>query len=73
MVGIYIITIAIAALVSGVKVMKEFERAVVLRLGRLVGHRGPGIIYVIPGIEKMVRLVLRTITMDFPSQDLIKK
>ncbi len=73
MVGIYIITIAIAALVSGVKVMKEFERAVVLRLGRLVGHRGPGIIYVIPGIEKMVRIDMRTITMDVPSQDVITK
>ena len=43
------------------------------RLGRLVGHRGPGIIYVIPGLEKMLRIDMRTITMDVPTQDVITR
>ncbi len=73
MVGVYFIAIVIAVVVSGLKVMKEYERAVVLRLGRLVAYRGPGIIYVIPGIERMVRIDMRTITMDVPSQDVITR
>src|SRR3989441_3902455 len=62
-----------AFVLSGLKVLREYERAVVFRLGRLVGARGPGIIYVIPGIEKALRIDLRTITMDIPSQDVITK
>jgi regulator of protease activity HflC (stomatin/prohibitin superfamily) len=61
--------IVIAILISGVKILKEYERAVVFRLGRMVGARGPGITYVIPGIEKMVKMDLRTVTMDIPPQD----
>ena len=73
MVGIYVLAALAAAIISGLKVMKEYERAVVLRLGRLVAHRGPGIIYVIPGIERMVRVDMRTIAMDVPSQDVITR
>jgi regulator of protease activity HflC (stomatin/prohibitin superfamily) len=57
----------------GVKVIREYERAVILRLGRLVGVRGPGLIYVLPGIEKMFSMDLRTITFDVPSQDVITR
>ncbi|MEE9145524.1 MAG: slipin family protein [Candidatus Binatia bacterium] len=60
-------------LVSGVKILKEYERGVIFRLGRIVPSRGPGIIYVIPLIEKMVRLDLRTVTMDVPPQDVITR
>ncbi len=60
-------------LVSGVKILKEYERGVIFRLGRIVPSRGPGIIYVIPLIEKMVRMELRTVTMDVPSQDVITR
>jgi regulator of protease activity HflC (stomatin/prohibitin superfamily) len=60
-------------LASGLKVLREYERGVVFRLGRLVAHRGPGIIYVIPAVEKMMKIDLRTITMDIPSQDVITK
>src|SRR5919201_6575728 len=60
-------------LLSGLKVLREYERAVVFRLGRLVGARGPGVIYVIPVLEKAMRIDLRTITMDIPSQDVITK
>ena len=59
--------------VSGVKILKEYERAVIFRLGRLVAARGPGIIYVIPLIERMQRIELRTVTMDVPAQDVITK
>ena len=65
--------IAATALVSGIKILKEYERGVVFRLGRMVGARGPGMIYVIPGIEKMVKLDLRTVTMDIPPQDVITR
>jgi len=60
-------------LISGIKILKEYERAVVFRLGRMVGARGPGITYVIPGIEKMVKMDLRTVTMDIPPQDVITR
>jgi regulator of protease activity HflC (stomatin/prohibitin superfamily) len=65
--------IALVLLISGVKVLREYERAVIFRLGWLVPHRGPGIIYVIPLIERMVRLDLRTVAMDIPAQDVITR
>ncbi|GIL17846.1 MAG: membrane protein [Oligoflexia bacterium] len=60
-------------LFNSVKILREYERAVVFRLGRFTGVRGPGLIILIPGLEKMVRTDLRTITMDVPSQDIISK
>ncbi|HEY7168288.1 MAG TPA: slipin family protein [Candidatus Binatia bacterium] len=68
------IIIVAALIISGVKILKEYERAVVFRLGRMTGRaRGPGIIYVIPGVEKMVKMDLRTVTMDIPPQDVITR
>src|SRR5205814_5476206 len=67
------VVIVVLFVLSGLKVLREYERAVVFRLGRLVGARGPGLVYVIPGIEKAIRIDLRTITMDIPSQDVITK
>src|SRR3989454_10581227 len=67
------VAIVVVFLRSGLKVLREYERAVVFRLGRLVGARGPGLVYVIPGIEKAIRIDLRTITMDVPLQDVITK
>ena len=72
-VPIIFLIIAVAALISGIKILKEYERGVVFRLGRMVGARGPGMVYVIPGIEKMVRMDLRTVTMDIPPQDVITR
>jgi regulator of protease activity HflC (stomatin/prohibitin superfamily) len=60
-------------IVSGIKIMREYERAVIFRLGRMVSPRGPGIIYVIPGIERMLRVDLRTVSMDIPAQDVITR
>jgi regulator of protease activity HflC (stomatin/prohibitin superfamily) len=65
--------LAVLLAIGGVKVIREYERCVILRLGRLVGSRGPGIIYVIPFIEQMYKLDLRTITLDVPSQDVITR
>jgi regulator of protease activity HflC (stomatin/prohibitin superfamily) len=58
---------------AGIKVITEYQRAVVFRLGRLVGARGPGLIYVFPIVERMVRVALRTVTMNIPSQKIITK
>jgi regulator of protease activity HflC (stomatin/prohibitin superfamily) len=68
-----VVLFVVVLLFSGLKVLREYERAVIFRLGRLVAHRGPGIIYVIPVVEKMLKVDLRTITMDIPSQDVITK
>ncbi len=67
------LVIGLVLLASGVKILSESARAVVFRLGRLVNHRGPGLIYIIPLIERMVRVDMRTITLDVPSQDVITK
>ena len=65
--------IALVILLSGIKILSEYERAVIFRLGRLVPYRGPGIIYVIPFIERMVRVDMRTLTLDVPAQDVITR
>ncbi|MEJ2181996.1 MAG: slipin family protein [Nitrospirota bacterium] len=58
-------------LFSAIKVLREYERGVVFRLGRLVPLKGPGLIIIIPGVDKLVKVSLRTITMDVPPQDVI--
>ena len=58
---------------AAVKVVQEYERGVVFRLGRLVGPRGPGLILLMPFIERMQKVDLRTVTMDIPAQEVITK
>jgi len=58
---------------SAIKILREYERGVVFRLGRLIGSKGPGLIILIPIIDRMVRVSLRTIVMDVPTQDVITK
>src|SRR4026208_1893989 len=65
--------IVIALIISGIKILKEYERAVVFRLGRMVGARGPGITYIIPGVAQTAKMELRTVTMDIPPQDVITR
>ena len=60
-------------LLSGVKVLNEYERGVVFRLGRIINPKGPGITWIIPGVDKMVKIGLRVITMDVPPQDVITR
>jgi regulator of protease activity HflC (stomatin/prohibitin superfamily) len=68
-----VFVIAAIILVSGIKILREYERGVVFRLGRMVTPRGPGITYVIPLVEKMLRVDLRTLTMEVPPQDVITR
>ncbi len=70
---VVIAIIVVMALFSAIKILKEYERGVIFRLGRLVQARGPGLIIVIPVLEKMVRISLRLITMDVPPQDIITR
>ena len=65
--------LAVVALIilSGVTIIKEYERIVVFRLGRYVGTRGPGLTYVIPVIEKKERVPLRIVTLDVPAQEVM--
>ncbi|MEI6092372.1 MAG: slipin family protein [bacterium] len=60
-------------ILSGIKILNEYERGVIFRLGRCLGYKGPGLIYVIPFIDKMVRVSLRTVVLDVPPQDVITK
>jgi regulator of protease activity HflC (stomatin/prohibitin superfamily) len=60
-------------LFSAVKILDEYERGVVFRLGKFSGVRGPGLILLVPGLEKMIKVDLRVVTMDVPSQDIISK
>lgn len=60
-------------LISALKVIAEYERAVIFRLGRLIPAKGPGLIIVIPILDRMVRVDMRTITMDVPAQDVITR
>jgi len=73
-----LIAIAIAALVvlflgSAIKVVREYERGVIFRLGRLVGAKGPGLFLIVPLVDKMVKVDLRTITLDVPPQEVITR
>ncbi len=68
-----IVIFVIFFLASAIRVLREYERAVVFRLGRLIDAKGPGIILLIPIIDKMVRVSLRTIALDVPPQDIITR
>lgn len=68
-----IVLLGIAILFMAIKVLNEYERAVIFRLGRIIAHKGPGIIFLIPFIDRMVRVSLRTVTMDVPPQDVITR
>jgi regulator of protease activity HflC (stomatin/prohibitin superfamily) len=69
----FLIVFIVILAASSIKVLKEYERGVIFRLGRLIGAKGPGIFFIIPGIDKMLRISLRTITLDIPPQDVITR
>ena len=62
---------AIVLLAASIRIVQEYERGVIFRLGRVVGARGPGLIILLPFVERMVKVDLRTITLDVPSQEAI--
>ncbi|MBI2486663.1 MAG: slipin family protein, partial [Deltaproteobacteria bacterium] len=70
---IIFVAFIILFLLSGVKVLNEYERGVVFRLGRIIEPKGPGIRFIIPGIDKMLKIGLRLITLDVPPQDVITR
>ena len=70
---IFFLVILLYILASAIRILKEYERGVIFRLGRLVGAKGPGLILLIPVVDQMVRVSLRTVTMDVPTQDVITK
>uniref|UniRef100_Q3AR81 Protein QmcA n=1 Tax=Chlorobium chlorochromatii (strain CaD3) TaxID=340177 RepID=Q3AR81_CHLCH len=72
-IGIAILIVIGAAIASALKILQEYERGVIFRLGRILGAKGPGIIILIPGIDKIVKVDLRTVTLDVPPQDIITR
>ena len=70
---VILILLLLFLLSSAIKVVREYERGVIFRLGRLIGAKGPGVFFIIPIIDKMVKVDLRTVTMDVPSQEVITK
>ena len=68
---IVIITFVVLLLASAIRILREYERAVIFRLGRLINQKGPGLIFLIPIVDRMVRVSLRTVVMDVPEQDVI--
>jgi regulator of protease activity HflC (stomatin/prohibitin superfamily) len=65
--------IILLILASAIRILREYERAVIFRLGRLIGAKGPGLIILIPIVDRMVRVDLRTVTLDVPPQDVITR
>ncbi len=68
-----IVILVLLLLASAIRVLREYERGVIFRLGRLVGAKGPGLIFLIPVIDRMVKISLRTVVMDVPPQDVITR
>lgn len=65
--------LVIVFLFMAIKVLNEYERGVIFRLGRVIDHKGPGIIILIPVVDRMIRVSLRTVAMDVPPQDVITR
>lgn len=70
---VVVIILVFFILANAIRILREYERGVIFRLGRLVGAKGPGLILLIPIIDKMVKVSLRTVPMDVPPQDIITR
>ena len=70
---LFALVLIAAFIFSGLRVLQEYERGVVFRLGRLAGAKGPGLVFIIPGIDRMVKTSLRLITTDVPPQDVVTR
>jgi len=69
----FLLFLGLVILANAIRIVREYERLVVFRLGRLVGERGPGLVLLIPLVDRAVKVGLRTVTMDVPPQDIITK
>jgi len=70
---IIVVVLGLFILGNAIRVLREYERGVIFRLGRLIGAKGPGLIFLIPIVDKMVKVSLRTVPMDVPPQDIITR
>jgi len=68
---LFVFLIILAA--ASIKILREYERGVVFRLGRLIGAKGPGLIFIIPGVDKLLRVSLRTVALEIPPQEVITR
>jgi regulator of protease activity HflC (stomatin/prohibitin superfamily) len=70
---LFLIIFLIILASASIKILREYERGVIFRLGRLIGAKGPGIIFIIPGVDKLLRISLRTVALEIPPQDVITR
>ena len=70
---LFLLVLVILIISSAVRIVQEYERGVIFRLGRLVGAKGPGLFFIIPIIDRMLKVDLRVVTLDVPSQEVITK
>lgn len=70
---LFVVVLLVMLVSSAVRILPEYERGVLFRLGRFAGVRGPGLFFIIPGIDKLARVSLRTVAMDVPPQDVITR
>ena len=70
---LFVIIFLLILATSAIKILREYERGVIFRLGRLIGAKGPGIIFIIPGVDKLLRISLRTVALEIPPQDVITR
>ena len=70
---LFLIVFLIILASASIKILREYERGVIFRLGRLIGAKGPGLIFIIPGVDKLLRISLRTVALEIPPQDVITR
>src|ERR1051325_3332703 len=70
---IVVLAILLVLLAASVRVLREYERGVIFRLGRLIAQKGPGLILLIPFVDRMVKVDLRTVTLNIPPQEVITR
>jgi regulator of protease activity HflC (stomatin/prohibitin superfamily) len=68
---LFVIIFLLILAASAIKILREYERGVIFRLGRLIGAKGPGLIFIIPGVDKLLRVSLRTVVLEIPPQEVI--
>jgi regulator of protease activity HflC (stomatin/prohibitin superfamily) len=70
---LFVIIFLLIFAASAIKILREYERGVIFRLGRLIGAKEPGLIFIIPGVEKLLRISLRTVVLEVPAQEVITR
>src|ERR671926_711171 len=70
---VLLVAAAVALAGASIRVLREYERAVIFRLGRVIDKKGPGLVLLVPAVDRMVRVSLRTVTLNVPPQDVITR